>query len=176
MSLSIAWFIAQHYFFVGILLAIWSLITMVLMPLFKGVKALATQQQFTSRAVRVWGALGGAAAVVTALLFIVALPHHTPAQGVVWLPEHALLRAGADGFVSRLLVEPGSMVKAQTRVLETFEPSLHAQVREQEARLEEAQARLDAAWSKPAEAGQIQEQGRRERAALDRLIDELSQL
>ena len=175
-TFGIAWFIAQHYFFVGVLLALWSLVAVVLVPLAKGVYALTTQPQFTSRTARVWGTLGSAAAVLLLALFALPLPHHTAALGVVWLPERALLRAGADGFVTRLLVAQGSPVDETTRVLETIEPSLQAKLRQQQARLREVQARLDAAWSKPAEAGRMQDDVHREEATLARLEDEQARL
>lgn len=174
-SFGIAWFIAQHYFFVGVLLAAWSLLTVLLWPLWKGLKALTTQPQFTSRAGRVWGALGAAIVLLGALLFAVPMPHHTPAQGIVGLPDNALLRAGADGFVLRVLATPGSLVAAGQPVLETHDPAQLARLQEQRARVDQQQARLDAAWAKPAEAGRMQDELQRELATLARLEDELAQ-
>ena len=175
-TFGIAWFIAQHYFFVGVLLALWSLAAVVVLPLGKGVHALLTQSQYSSRAPRVWGALAAIGALVTVGLFVVPLPHHSTALGVVWLPEHALLRAGADGFVSRVLLPQGSMVDPSMRVLETVAPALQANLRQQQARVREAQVRVDAAWARPAEAGKLQEDLTREQAALARLEVERERL
>jgi putative peptide zinc metalloprotease protein len=175
-SLGIAWFVAQHYFFVGVLLGGWSLVTVLLLPLWKGLRALTTQPQYTSRAGRVWGALGATAAAFAAGLFVLPLPHHTPARGIVALPENALLRARADGFVAEVVATPGRHVGVGDAVLVAADPTLAARRREQEARVELEQARLDAAWSRPAEAGRIREQLQREQAALDRLTDEMAEL
>ena len=175
-SLGIAWFVAQHYFFVGVLLGAWSLATVLLLPLWKGFRALTTQTQYTSRAGRVWGTLGAAFALLVLGLFVLPMPYHTPAQGIVGLPEKALLRAGADGFVSRVLLAPGSAVDASAPVLEEVDPALLARLHEQEARVEQVQARLDAAWAKPAEAGRVEEELKREQAALERVADDIAQL
>lgn len=171
----IAWFVAQHYFFVGVLLAAWSLLTVLLLPLGKGLKALFTQPQYTSRAGRVWGGLGIATAALALALFALPMPYHTPAQGIVGLPDNALLRAGADGFVVRVIAAPGSLVEAGQPLLETQDPAQRARWREQQARVAQQQARLDAAWNRPAEAGRMNDELQRETAALARLEDELAQ-
>lgn len=173
-SFGIAWFVAQHYFFVGVLLAVWTLITVLLLPLGKGLKALLTQPQYTSRAGRVWGALMAGVTALALLLFVLPLPHHTVAQGIVGLPGQAVLRAEADGFVLRVLARPGDMVAAGQPVLESHDPALRARLHEQQARVAQQQARLDAAWSRPAEAGRMQDELRRELSALARLEDELA--
>ena len=175
-TFGIAWFIAQHYFFVGVLLALWSLVAVVVLPLGKGVHALLTQPQYASRAPRVWGAIGALLLAVAAGLFYVPLPHHTAALGVVWLPERALLRAGADGFVTRVLVAQRGTVDETARVVETVEPSLSARLRQQQARVREVQVRLEAAWARPAEAGRQREDLKREEGALARLEDERARL
>ncbi len=40
------------------------------------------------------------------------LPHRTHAPGVVWLPDEALVRPGADGFIEAVLVSDGQQVVA----------------------------------------------------------------
>ena len=175
-TFGIAWFVAQHYFVVGVLLAAWALATGIVWPVLKAAKAIATQPQYTSRAGRVGTGLAAAAATLGAALFVVPLPHHTTAEGVVWLPEQALLRAGADGFVSRVALDAGTRVAPGATVVEMIEPTLQARLVGQQARVEEAEARLDAAWARPAEAGRLGEELQHERAARDRLADEAARL
>ena len=43
-----------------------------------------------------------AVAALVALLTVVPVPDRSVAQGVVWLHEQAMLRAGTDGFVSMI--------------------------------------------------------------------------
>ena len=47
-----------------------------------------------------------AAALLLGVVLIVPIPLRTMSQGVIWLPEHSHVRAGADGFVTSMLAEP----------------------------------------------------------------------
>jgi putative peptide zinc metalloprotease protein len=68
-------------------------------------------------------------------------------------------------------VQPGEVV------LQSRDPALVSSLAAQRARVEEAQARFDAAWGvRPAQAGQLQEDLRREQAGVERLLDEATQL
>src|SRR3546814_8266238 len=46
----------------------------------------------------------GVAGGLALLLFAIPAPHHLNAQGVVWLPDQAHIRAGTSGFVTRVAV------------------------------------------------------------------------
>ena len=176
-TLGIAWFIAQHYFLVGVILAAWALATGIVLPLGKALATVFTAPRFVARAGRVWLVLAGGIGGGVLALFVVPMPYHTRAEGVVWLPEKALLRAGADGFVSRVAAVDGQRVSAGTPVVETINPFVAAEVARQLARVEEVQARYDAAWgSRPAQAGRLAEELHREQAALDRVADQAEQL
>ena len=173
----IALFIAGQYFFLGVLLALWGLIASLGMPLYKGIAALLTGPQYAPRMNRVKGVLAGFFIVLGLLLFALPMPYHTEAEGVVWLPEQAILRAGGNGFVSEVAARAGEALKPGQVVARSQEPSLNSSIAAQEARVEEARARYDAAWGvNPAQAGQLEEEVHREQAALDRLQDEAAQL
>jgi putative peptide zinc metalloprotease protein len=176
-TLGIAWFIAQQYFVVGVLIALWSLASGLVLPGARALRALFTDPRFLTRAPRVWGVVWGGGAVVAVLLFVMPMPYHTRVEGVVWLPEKALMRAGGDGFVQRVLAASGAQVREGEVVVETVNPLLAAQLAEQQAKLEEVQVRLDAAWgTRPAEAGRLLEAVSRETAALTRLQEDVTRL
>ncbi len=173
----IALFIANQYFFLGVLLAAWGIIASLGVPLYKGIAALMTGPQFAARANRVRGALAAIVIGLGLLLFVLPMPYHTEAEGVIWLPEQAILRAGGNGFISAVRAEPGKPVTPGQVVAESHEPTLNSNIAAQEAKIEEARARYDAAWGvNPAQAGQLEEDIRREQAVLDRLLDESAQL
>jgi putative peptide zinc metalloprotease protein len=169
LTLTIAVFLAQHYLVVGVLLAVWSVASSVVLPLGKGLRAVLTAPQFQLRRQQVRLTLLGTALGAALLLFAVPMPHHTPAEGVVALPEGALLRAGADGWVEAMLLTAPADVGAADPVLRQLAPELTAEVLAQQARLEEAQARVDASWARPAEQGRWAETAQREQAALAQL-------
>jgi putative peptide zinc metalloprotease protein len=171
-TFGIAWFIGQQYFAVGVVLAGWSLLSGLLFPVGKALGALFTDPRFIARASRVWLVLCGSCAGVAALLFVLPLPHHTRVEGVVWLPEQALVRAGADGFIERIGL-PGTQVRKGDVVVVTSNPLLAARIAQQRGRVDEVGARLDAVWgTQPAQATQLMQTLGQEQAQLRRLEDE----
>ncbi len=173
----IALFVAQQYFIVGVLLAIWGLVASLGLPLFKIFRALLTEPRFASRGARIRALLGGTALALYLLLFVLPVPYHTHADGVLRLPEQAILRAEAGGFVTRALARPGDPVRPGDAVLESNNPKLTSDLDMQLARLEEARARFDAAWGvNPAEAARLEEEMRREEASVERLREKLANL
>jgi putative peptide zinc metalloprotease protein len=170
-------FIAQQYFFVGVLLALWGLTASLGVPLYKGIVAIMTGPQFAARTVRVRSVLAGIAAGLLLLLFVLPLPRHTEAEGVVWLPEQAILRAGASGFISAVQARGGQQVQPGDVIAQSQDPALVSSIAAQQGRLDEARARFDAAWGvRPAQAGQLEEDVRREQAGVERLLDEAALL
>lgn len=177
LSFGIAWFVAQQYFFVGVLLAIWTLASGIAWPLAKGLHALCTSPQFAARPWRAWAAVLGLVALVLTLLLAVPLPRHIRVQGVAWLPEEAILRARADGFVQHIAAPEGQTVQPGDLVLATVNADKAARVAEQTSRLAGAQARLDAALvNQPALAARLQEELQAEQAALAKAQGDLADL
>lgn len=139
-TLAIALFVGTRFFFIGVLLAIWAVAMLVLTPLVKSLKALAAVPETQERKGRVYGLLAGLAGLLMALLFLLPLPYRSTAEGVVWLPEQAIVRAGAPGFLRRLDVAPGSLVERGTLLAQSVDPTLHAQLLLLHARVAELEA------------------------------------
>ncbi|MBK7766900.1 MAG: PqqD family peptide modification chaperone [Sulfuritalea sp.] len=170
-------FIAQQYFILGVALALWGLVASLGVPLYKGIAAVMSGPQYAARANRVRAVLAGVVVVLLLFLFVVPFPYHTKAQGVVWLPEQAILRTRVDGFVTTVLAEPGNALAPGVAVMRSHNPVLATEALAQASRLEEVQARYDAAWGvRPAQAGQIEGELRREQEVLARLQDEVAKL
>ena len=122
-------FVASKFFFVGILFAVWGLINMLVLPLYKGGKFLLTSPSLNRnrpRAVLVGGVLALLAAVGVG---IVPVPLNTLCEGVIWMPEDAFVRAGTDGFVFDLLAASGRQVEAGQALIRCVDPLLSAQIR-----------------------------------------------
>jgi putative peptide zinc metalloprotease protein len=101
------------------------------------------------------------------LVFAVPLPHRTQHDGVLWLPERALLRATQSGFVEQLLAEPGQGVASGDAVAVLRDPALASVLQVQAAREQAALARLEAARVlEPARAQQLELEWSREAGAL----------
>ena len=174
---SIAVFVASRYFFIGVLLAVWGIVASLVIPWARGLRRMAGDPALEPHAGRVRRTLWAGAAAVVLLLFVVPMPHHSHATGVVWPTDNAVLRAGGAGFVSRLLVRPGDLVQPGQAVVELVDPALDARVAEQRARLALVQARHDAAFGQaPARAALLADELRREQAGLQALEDEAARL
>jgi putative peptide zinc metalloprotease protein len=141
---AIALFIAAEYFIVGVVLALWALATSVVLPLVKGLGYLLMHPRLRRRRPRALAVTGAAAAALYLAFFVMPVPLWSTADGVIALPEESHLRAGADGFVKRVAVEPGSMVKSGTPLVETDDPLLRLKVRMLEAQLRLLEARASA--------------------------------
>lgn len=158
--LAIALFISGEYFLIGALLAIWAVASATLLPLGALVSYLAFSPRlgpYRARAVLVSAAL---AAALLGLAFLAPASSWTNAQGVVSIPEQSMVRAAADGFVTRVLARPGGTVRRGDALVETADPVLQARVRSLQAQTEELESRYQAARS---------EQQVRAQMALDQL-------
>lgn len=176
-SFGIAWFVAQQYFFMGVLLAAWTLATSVVWPLGKGLVTLWSSPLFAARPWRAWGAVLGGLGLALVLLLAVPLPRHIRVQGIAWLPEEAILRARADGFVQTISTHEGAVVQPGDMVVATHNADLLAKVAEHESRLALAQAKFDAALvNQPALAARLQEEVNAEQAALARAQADVADL
>lgn len=172
-SFGIALLVAQKLFAVGVALAMWTVGQGVLWPIFKGLRALASAPRYADRRVRVRGVFAGGAALLALVLFVLPWPRHTVAEGVLWLPERAIVRAEASGFVRDVVAAPGDQLAAGDAVIECFEPALGARIAAQRARIDEVMAQIDAAWlQSQAKVQQLEQQLAVEQAALARLEDE----
>ncbi len=85
-------------------------------------------------------ALGASALTACALLaFALPLPHRTLAPAVVWLPDEALVRPQADGFLEQVLVRDGQQVQAGTALLRLSNEPLLQQLERAQAELAQQQ-------------------------------------
>jgi len=137
---AIALFIAAKFFIIGVILALWAVVAMAVVPLFKGLRHLLTNPRVRRRRKLAVGMTTGVVGVLVVLLAVVPAPFRTQAEGVVWLPEKSVLRAGTSGFVEKLVAQPGSRVAPGDVLIQCHDPELEAQIRLSEARVAELEA------------------------------------
>ena len=125
---AIVLFVAEQYPVIGIALGLFAVSVQVVWPLLSKLHFLMRSPALAphrGRAVMsaslVLAALGGA-------LFLVPVPSWTMAEGIVWLPEKAQVRAPADAFVVRLLAREGQRVDVGTPLVATEDPLLDARI------------------------------------------------
>ena len=144
MLIGIALMVADRFFVLGVLIALWTLWTGIGLPLWKMfAHVFASPRLHSNRRRAVNLTLGSLGALLIAL-FVVPAPHHATTQGVVWLPEEAHVRAGSDGTVTRIAAAEGAPVQAGQLLIEFSHPILQTEVDRLGGRLRELQAQADA--------------------------------
>ncbi len=176
-ALSIVLFIANQYFFVGVVLAVWSMVGLIVFPALKSLRFLFTSPALAHKRPQALVISAVAAVITTLFITLAPLPSSSTAQGLVWVPEGAEVRAAGTGFVRRAPVPSMAEVHAQQPLLTLHDPQLIARFLEQQAKVAEfeVQAVLDLADDR-ARAFQAREALAREHAALaelERRIEEL---
>ena len=139
-SLTIALFVAGTYRLVGVLLALWSLGLMLVWPMLKTAHKAFTDPRIRRAGPRAVAGAGGVAASLALLLFVVPLPHYAVVQGVVWLPEEAILRAPQAGRVAAIRAVHGAEVTPGAPLFTLEAPELAADTRVRAARPDRAPA------------------------------------
>ncbi|HVB47962.1 MAG TPA: hypothetical protein VNF69_06185 [Burkholderiales bacterium] len=139
----IALFIASRFFIVGVLLAAWGVVAMAVLPVARGIRHLAGSPRLRKHRRRAIAVTSGTVAGLLVFLFAIPIPYHSEADGVVWLPEQAMVRARENGFVRAFLATPGSRVMRGEPLVHTYDPKLEAQLRMGEARVAELRAEYD---------------------------------
>jgi putative peptide zinc metalloprotease protein len=139
-TILIALFIAGQFFFIGVLLAIWAVVAMAILPLIKAGRHLVQSPRLRRHRSRALTIAGGLVVGLAVFLFAVPMPYHSQVEGVLWLPEEAMVRASANGFLRELLVTPGSQVAEGDALVQSYDPTLLAQLRRSEGKIAELQA------------------------------------
>jgi len=136
--------VSSHFFAFGVLIAIWGAISLLLWPATRTLKNFLSSpaaRQKRSRILVVGGSFGLA---LILLLFVIPMPLWTTTQGVVWLPEQSVIRAGTDCEVVEVLALVEQPVEQGAPLISSTDPFLKAQIQVQEAQLQEAYASYNA--------------------------------
>lgn len=135
-TFGIALFVASKFFFIGVALALWSVVMMFGWPIVKGIRFVLRDAELDRHRRR--AALGtfGTATVLLAAACFVPMPRWTVAEGVVWVPRNAEVRAGGGGFVTRLPAGSGVIVQAGQPLVELHDEELHTELAIARARVD----------------------------------------
>jgi len=134
-STAIILVIAGKFFVVGVLIALWSAAVLLIGPLVMMAYHVAASPGLAENRRRAMATSLGGAAVLVALILVLPVPLHTVAAGVVWLPEESIVRAGVDGFLTRIVATPGRTVAKGALLFESADPQLASNIAVGQARV-----------------------------------------
>lgn len=164
-------------FWLGVLAAAAVVYSMVMQPVAKLVVFLKRAPQLTRTRSRALAVAGSVAIALLAFVCFMPLPFATQAQGVVWLPEQARVRAATEGFVVQVFAHDGQAVEVGDPILELSDPDLLADIDRVRATLQA----LDVQYTREisinaARAKSIAEDAAAKRAELAQLEDRRAHL
>ena len=169
--------IAGKFFFIGVLLALWSAFSLVVAPIYRGLRFLISNPALRESRPRALLLTGLVLAVLVPVLFVMPFPCRTRAEGVVWIPEESLARAGTAGFVDRIVAQPDQEVRKGQLLVSCSDPLLDSQVKVLQAKLEEQLSRYD--WANATDKVEVQvvrEEIASTRTELARAVERLGDL
>ncbi len=137
-------FISRRFFEIGVAITVWGLSTLLLVPVLKGIWHVLTAPELEDRRARAVLACTVAAVALAGVLVGVPFPQTSAAEGVVWLPDASIVRAGGDGVVQVLSVRPGTQVLRGQVLAVLADPDLAGSVPLLDAELDGLRARLEA--------------------------------
>jgi len=95
-------FLLDHYFFIGVALAIWVALVQIIFPLFKQIGFLYQNSRTLGKKIRSGLILTAMSSVIYGFVVFIPIPYTTITEGVVWLQDDAFIRAEQSGFVDKL--------------------------------------------------------------------------
>jgi putative peptide zinc metalloprotease protein len=141
-TVGLIWFVAREYLLIGALMAVMAAWQALVLPVWKAWKHL---DEGGSLARRRGPAKRRAALLLTGVLAFVGfvpLPFYSVHQGVIWLPDEALVRAEAPGQISAAQAAPGSVVARGGALLKIDNLPLQAELTQSASALAQTEANL----------------------------------
>jgi putative peptide zinc metalloprotease protein len=141
-TVGLIWFVASAYLLLGALMAVMAAWQALVMPVWKAWKhldeggSLARRRETSKR--RALLLLAG----VLGFLGLVPLPFYSVHQGVIWLPDEALVRAEAAGQISAVQAAAGGTVARGEPILKINNLPLQAELTQAAAALAQTEATL----------------------------------
>lgn len=143
--LAVLWFIivvvTEKFFYLGVLLAIWLLGLQIFLPLSKALLYIFNSPALKLKRHRALLSTTTLIILTIGFLGFLPIPSYTVAEGVVWQPDEAQLRAQQDGFAGPLLSTNNQNIEAGTSVIQLSDPFIISQQKIALAKVNELKSR-----------------------------------
>ena len=121
-------YIAGRFFIIGVLLAIWATTTQLLLPIGKGIKFLSGSPKLRTNRARALITTFAAIALILGALFLVPFPSYSIVDGVIWPSQQAQVRAGTNGFVTKVATTTDQKVRSGDLMMQLDDPFMRARL------------------------------------------------
>jgi putative peptide zinc metalloprotease protein len=142
LALAIALTLVSYLFQLGMLLALWVLVSMLGLPAWRALKFLFDSPLLETRRWRVLGVLALCLSALALLLAAMPLSSRTEHDGVVTAFDASVVRAQSEGLVTELLARPDAPVAASQLLVQLDNPEARARLAVAQGQVLEMQARL----------------------------------
>ncbi|MEQ1558696.1 MAG: hypothetical protein ABL933_07110 [Methyloglobulus sp.] len=146
--LSILWFICVYitdkFFSIGVLLALWMVAIQIILPIYKAVTFVLKNPSLSKKRNRAALTTMSLGLLTVGLFGFMPVPAYTVTEGVVWLPDDALIKAEYDGFIGELQVKSNQPVQKGDVVVRLSDDTLETKARIARAKLIELQSQFRA--------------------------------
>jgi len=175
--MGIGLYLAQKFLVIGLVITLWSAVSMLFLPLYRALGYLLTSPRLRTHRIRALAVSIVLVAVMVCGITLIPVPLRTMAEGVVWLPEQSFVRTGAAGFVKTVVTLSGSRVQVNDALVVSEEPTLTSEERVLIARIAELEAQYRAQQREDrVQSSIVEEQLAQERAKLARNRERLREL
>ncbi|MDM8566440.1 hypothetical protein QUF74_12425 [Candidatus Halobeggiatoa sp. HSG11] len=147
-SAVIIFFVANEFFIIGVLIAIWAVYLFLLAPILKNINYLITNPTMQTRKLRIFLVLSIFIGGLGYGLFWLPIPLWSNVEGVIWPPEQSHVRVKTSGFCKKILVQPEEQVIAGQPLIILEDIELEAEYLILQHQLAELEARYTALWNK----------------------------
>ncbi len=136
LTLALALALADWQPWLGLLVLLLGAWWMLAAPVFAALRWMLVSVDLHGARARALGSGAVAAAAAFAFACFTPLPDRTSTPGVVWLPDEAIVRTQAEGFIGEILVRDGQQVAAGTLLLRLDNDTLRQSLVQVSAELE----------------------------------------
>lgn len=151
-------FLADVFFFLGALLAVWAVMSQLILPAARAIARTFESAGVKAKRRRAVLAIACTAIMVHGLVFTLPIPHATVVEGVIVVNDDAHVRASVDGEIAQILVSANTRIESDQPVIQLTNSALGAQVDALRAELAGMVIQYAAEWATdPAIAEQTNE-------------------
>jgi len=170
-------FLAEKFLIIGLVITLWSVLSMLILPFFKSVSYLMASPRLRRHRGRALAVSVTAGLGIFCVIAVVPFPLRTVVEGVVWLPEQSFVRTGTNGFVKDVVQPSGTVVAAQDTILVSEEPTIEAEEKVTLAKIAELTAQHRAQQGEDrVQTAILEEQLAQEQARLARIRERVQDL